>query len=84
MRTPQFRQQQQMPKKGKGSYSRKGRGAQGGAIAKRPEAGRFAMALSCHPARCSSSRYLLAGYPLSPASARSTTPPAAEPAPARG
>ncbi|WIX32391.1 MULTISPECIES: alternative ribosome rescue factor ArfA [unclassified Salinicola] len=30
LRTPQFRQQQQTPKKGKGSYSRKGRGAHGG------------------------------------------------------
>lgn len=29
LRSPQFRQQQQKPKKGKGSYSRKGRAPQG-------------------------------------------------------
>lgn len=30
LRTPMFKMQQQMPKKGKGSYSRKGRHAQKG------------------------------------------------------
>ncbi|MDF3917905.1 alternative ribosome rescue factor ArfA [Salinicola salarius] len=30
LRSPQFRQQQQKPKKGKGSYSRKGRAPRGG------------------------------------------------------
>ncbi|GHB11782.1 alternative ribosome rescue factor ArfA [Salinicola rhizosphaerae] len=30
LRSPQFRQQQQKPRKGKGSYTRKGRAPQGG------------------------------------------------------
>lgn len=30
LRSPRFRQQQQKPKKGKGSYSRKGRPPEGG------------------------------------------------------